>query len=112
MGIDHTIGNPLFAIETNLNPLRKQIQILRTLLPSSLYSAGDEALAIVDEIEKCVNNAKNALKDATKEESHAPEEAKKDAVKFLLENGYGNWLKEKNLLPKGLVDGEINFEEI
>ena len=45
-------------------------------------------------------------------ESYAPEEAKKNAVKFLLENGYGNWLKEKNLLPKGLVEGEINFEEI
>jgi hypothetical protein len=31
-------------------------------------------------------------------ESHAPEEAKQNAVKFLLANGYENWLRQKELI--------------
>jgi len=43
-------------------------------------------------------------------EERVPDEAKKNAVKFLLANGYGNWLNENNLLPKGFLEGEMNFE--
>lgn len=49
--LKHTIGNPLFAIETNLNPLRKRIKDGRV----------EEALQIVAEIEVSLNKAKEAL---------------------------------------------------
>jgi hypothetical protein len=51
--LDHFIGNPLFAIETNLNPLRKRIREGRV----------EEALEIVDNIETSINQAKTALLD-------------------------------------------------
>lgn len=51
--IEHTVGNPLFAIETSLAPLRKRITELRT----------EEALSIVDLIEESVNKAKIGLKN-------------------------------------------------
>lgn len=40
---------------------------------------------------------------------YVPEEARKNCVKFLLAHGYGNWLKDKDLLPEGLIEGEMNF---
>ena len=49
--IEHTIGNPLFAIETNLEPLRKRIKAGRM----------EEALEIVDDIQQSVEKAKLAL---------------------------------------------------
>lgn len=52
LGLDHFLGNPLFAIETNLNPLRKRIKDGRY----------NEALEIIDSIQRSVNKAKEALK--------------------------------------------------
>lgn len=49
--VPHRIGNPLFAIETNLDPLRRRI--------SNGESAS--ALRIVDEISASVEKAKAAL---------------------------------------------------
>lgn len=49
--LDHFIGNPLFAIETNLEPLRKRIRESRI----------EEALQIVNDIEISVEKAKMAL---------------------------------------------------
>jgi pentatricopeptide repeat protein len=49
--LDHFIGNPLFAIETNLDPLRKRIKEGRI----------EEALEILDEMQRSVDLAKEAL---------------------------------------------------
>ena len=50
--IEHEIGNPVFAIETNLSPLRKRIAENRV----------DEALQIVDEIEVSLERIKTVVK--------------------------------------------------
>lgn len=47
----HMIGNPLFAIETNLAPLRKRIVEKREA----------EALQILDEIQLSINKIKEFL---------------------------------------------------
>lgn len=65
MGIDHTIGNPIFAIETNLESLRRRIKDANCDSTFVRNNRLKEALEIVDEIEASVNKAKNALKDAT-----------------------------------------------
>lgn len=52
--IKHMIGNPVFAIETNLNPLRKRI----------LNGKTDEAIEIVNEIEVALNKIKEFLMKA------------------------------------------------
>jgi hypothetical protein len=49
--IEHTVGNSLFAIETNLNPLRKRIQDGRI----------SEALEIVNDLQASVEKAKVGL---------------------------------------------------
>jgi hypothetical protein len=49
--VKERIGNPLFAIETNLEPLAKRIREGRT----------DEALEILDEIRLSVTKVKEAL---------------------------------------------------
>ena len=48
---EHIIGNPVFAIETNLISLRKRITSGRT----------EEALEIVDEIQVSIERIKSAL---------------------------------------------------
>ena len=47
--LEDGIGNPLFAIETNLEPLRRRVD--------------GEALEIVDSIERSLEKAKQSLKD-------------------------------------------------
>lgn len=54
--LDHFLGNPLFAIETNLGPLRKRIKEGRI----------EEALEVVDAIETSINTAKERLDDIKK----------------------------------------------
>jgi hypothetical protein len=49
--VRHRVGNPLFAIETNLGPLARRIKDGRT----------GEALEIVGDVETSVNKAKLAL---------------------------------------------------
>ena len=55
--IEHTVGNPLFAIETNLEPLKKRIQ----------EGHIEEALQIVGEIEASVQKAKLGLLNRDKQ---------------------------------------------
>jgi uncharacterized protein YcgL (UPF0745 family) len=47
----HMVGNPVFAIETNLEPLRKRI----------VNGNVEEALQILKEIEQSVNRIKDFL---------------------------------------------------
>ena len=49
--IEHTVGNALFALETNLQPLRKRIMENRT----------QEALEILQEMEASITKAKQGL---------------------------------------------------
>jgi len=53
--LDHFLGNPIFAIETNLDPLRKRIREGRI----------EEALAVVDSIQASVEQAKTAIHEIT-----------------------------------------------
>jgi hypothetical protein len=57
LGLDHNLGNPIFAIETSLDPLRKRILEGRT----------QEALEVVEIIAASVENAKQALDRHLKE---------------------------------------------
>lgn len=62
----HKLGNPIFAIETNLDPLRKRI----------MESRVDEAKEVVDEIGLSVDKAKDIIdqfKSLTKLQELAPE---------------------------------------
>lgn len=49
--IEHTVGNSLFALETNLEPLRKRIRENRIA----------EALEIVDALQISIEKAKRGL---------------------------------------------------
>jgi hypothetical protein len=49
--IEHTVGNALFAMETNLISLKKRIQDGRT----------EEALKITDNIQQSIEKAKEGL---------------------------------------------------
>lgn len=56
--LQHTVGNPVFAIETNLGLLRKRIEAGSFGVDGQL----DEALEIVDEIRKSLEKIKAAIK--------------------------------------------------
>lgn len=56
--IEHTIGNPVFAIETNLEPLRRRIQDGRQ----------EEALRILDSLQISVERIKEDDTDSRREE--------------------------------------------
>jgi hypothetical protein len=50
--VEDKIGNPLFAIETNLDPLERRVREGRV----------DEALGIISEIRSSLEKAKQALR--------------------------------------------------
>ncbi len=58
--MQHEIGNPVFAIETNLDPLRKRIKDAASGTPNPLGRASD-ALEIVEEIQALLERIKAAL---------------------------------------------------
>lgn len=57
--LQHEVGNPVFAIETNLDPLRKRIKDSQEI--SGRSNKLSEALEIVDEIQASLEKIKAAI---------------------------------------------------